>query len=100
MLLKNQGPNQSELILENGSHILFSYETPVAVSTVDGLFVTSQWYSSTTTKHINKWCEGISGVQKVPQENILAIALRQGDGEVNKIKASKHLADGTWCELN
>ena len=53
MLLKNQGPNQSELILENGSHILFSYETPVAVSTVDGLFVTSQWYSSTTTKHIN-----------------------------------------------
>ena len=78
MLLKNQGPNQSELILENGSHILFSYETPVAVSTVDGLFVTDQWYSSTTTKHINKWCEGITRTT-VPQANILSIALQQDD---------------------
>ena len=78
MLLKNQGPNQSELILENGSHILFSYETPVAVSTVDGLFVTDQHYSSTTTKHINKWCEGITRTT-VPQANILSIALQQDD---------------------
>ena len=78
MLLKNQGPNQSELILENGTHILFSYETPVAVSTVDGLFVTDQHYSSTTTKHINKWCEGITRTT-VPQANIMAIALRQDD---------------------
>ena len=84
MLLKNQGPNQSELILENGSHILFSYETPVAVSTVDGLFVTDQWYSSTTTKHINKWCEGITRTT-VPQANILSIALGQGDGKPNLI---------------
>ena len=78
MLLKNQGSNQSELILDNGSHILFSYETPVAVSTVDGLFVTDQWYSSTTTKHINKWCEGITRTT-VPQANILSIALQQDD---------------------
>ena len=84
MLLKNQGPNQSELILENGSHILFSYETPVAVSTVDGLFVTDQHYSSTTTKHINKWCEGITRTT-VPQANILSIALGQGDGKPNLI---------------
>ena len=78
MLLKNQGSNQSELVLDNGSHILFSYETPVAVSTVDGLFVTDQWYSSTTTKHINKWCEGITRTT-VPQANILSIALQQDD---------------------
>ena len=78
MLLKNQGSNQSELILDNGSHILFSYETPVAVSTVDGLFVTDQWYSSTTTKHINKWSEGITRTT-VPQANILSIALQQDD---------------------
>ena len=84
MLLKNQGPNQSELILENGSHILFSYETPVAVSTVDGLFVTDQHYSSTTSKHINKWCEGITRTT-VPQANILSIALGQGDGKPNLI---------------
>jgi len=31
MLLKNQGPNQSELILENGSHILFSYDQRLMV---------------------------------------------------------------------
>ena len=84
MLLKNQGSNQSELVLDNGSHILFSYETPVAVSTVDGLFVTDQWYSSTTTKHINKWCEGITRTT-VPQANILSIALGQGDGKPNLI---------------
>ena len=78
MLLKNKGSNQSELVLENGSHIFFSYETPVAVSTVDGLFVTDQHYSSTTTKHINKWCEGITRTT-VPQANIMAIALRQDD---------------------
>ena len=84
MLLKNKGSNQSELVLENGSQILFSYETPVAVSTVDGLFVTDQWYSSTTTKHINKWCEGITRTI-VPQANILPIALCQGDGIKNLI---------------
>ena len=84
MLLKNKGSNQSELVLENGSHIFFSYETPVAVSTVDGLFVTDQHYSSTTTKHINKWCEGITRTT-VPQANILSIALGQGDGKPNLI---------------
>ena len=84
MLLKNKGSNQSELVLSNGSQILFSYETPVAVSTVDGLFVTDQHYSSTTTKHINKWCEGITRTT-VPQANILSIALGQGDGKPNLI---------------
>ena len=84
MLLKNKGSNQSELVLSNGSQILFSYETPVAVSTVDGLFVTDQHYSSTTSKHINKWCEGITRTT-VPQANILSIALGQGDGKPNLI---------------
>ena len=84
MLLKNKGSNQSELVLDNGSHLFFSYETPVAVSTVDGLFVTDQHYSSTTTKHINKWCEGITRTT-VPQANILSIALGQGDGKPNLI---------------
>ena len=84
MLLKNKGSNQSELVLDNGSHLFFSYETPVAVSTVDGLFVTDQHYSSTTSKHINKWCEGITRTT-VPQANILSIALCQGDGKPNLI---------------
>ena len=56
MKLKKIGNNETELIFNDGTHVLFSYETPVAVSTTDKIFVTEQKYSNTTTKHINKWC--------------------------------------------
>ena len=39
MRLKQIGSNQTEIIFNNGTHVLFSYETPVAVSTINGLFV-------------------------------------------------------------
>jgi len=35
--------------------VLFSYETPVAGWDKDGPFRTSQFYSVTTSKHINKY---------------------------------------------
>ncbi len=54
MRLKQIGSNQTEIIFNDGTHVFFSYETPVCVSTVDGLFVTENKYSNTTTKHINK----------------------------------------------
>ncbi len=60
MKVKNVGSNMTELQLNNGTSVLFSYETPVAAGTVDGWFKTEQWYSTTTTKHINKWLEGIT----------------------------------------
>ena len=59
MYLKPIKANMTELELDNGITILFSYETPVACSTVNGWFKTEQWYSKTTTRHVTQWLEGI-----------------------------------------
>ena len=51
------GSNMS--VLNMGSTaILFSYETPVAGYDHEGAFKTAQWYSSTTTRHVNKYTAG------------------------------------------
>jgi|TARA_Y100000310_G_C20557192_1_gene751171 hypothetical protein len=63
MKLKSLGANQTELTLNDGSQILFSYETPVCVRTEamhcgqmqTRVCVTAEKYSRTTTGHINKW---------------------------------------------
>ena len=58
MKLKNIGSNQTELDL-GFAQVFFSYETPVAARLTDGSLVrTDQWYSATTSKHINKWLQG------------------------------------------
>ena len=58
MKLKNIGSNQTELDL-GFAQVFFSYETPVAACLTDGTLVrTEQWYSATTSKHINKWLQG------------------------------------------
>ena len=67
MKILDVGSNMTELQQNNGTSVLFSYSTPVACSTVDGWFKTEQWYSTTTTKHVNKWLEGIKAQTK-PQE--------------------------------
>jgi len=67
MQIKNIGSNMTELRLNCGTSVLFSYETPVACNTTDGWFKTEQWFSVTTTKHVNKWLEGIKA-QTRPQE--------------------------------
>ena len=47
--------NLTEITLNNGKKILFSYSTPVA-SWEDGQFYkTETKWSNTTTRHINKW---------------------------------------------
>jgi len=51
------GSNMS--VLNMGSTaILFSYDTPVAGYDHEGAFKTAQWYSSTTTRHVNKYTAG------------------------------------------
>ena len=63
MKLKLVGSNQTELTLEDGTQVFFSYETPVCVRTVamhcgqmqTRVCVTKEKYSRTTSKHINKW---------------------------------------------
>ena len=48
--------NRNVISYNNGVEVLFSYSTPVAGFTPElGLFRTKSWYSSTTTKHINKY---------------------------------------------
>ena len=55
MKIKPIGPNQTE-IHGMGCEVLFSYETPVALCGPDGTWYrTEKSWSSTTSKHINKW---------------------------------------------
>ena len=51
--------NMTELTTTLGAVILFSYKTPVAAMDGEGrLFRTEEYYSPTTTRHINKWLAG------------------------------------------
>ena len=58
----------------NGVSILFSYKTPVAGWDDEGAFKTSTHYSSTTTRHINKYLDG-APARSVEQSYIDSIAL-------------------------
>ena len=61
MRISNVGSNMTELATNSGAVILFSYSTPVAAMLPSGQYVkTSEWYSQTTTRHINKWLKGVS----------------------------------------
>ena len=56
MKIKTLASNMTLLVLSNGAEILFSYETPVAGHDETGIaFRTTEKYSATTTKHINKY---------------------------------------------
>jgi hypothetical protein len=58
MKLYQKGSNMTELDL-GFAQVFFSYETPVAARLTDGSLVrTDQWYSATTSRHINKWLQG------------------------------------------
>jgi hypothetical protein len=57
MKIKNLGSNMTEVTFANGDHILISYQTPVA-GQIDGVLCrTSTKWSSTTSRHINKYFE-------------------------------------------
>jgi hypothetical protein len=68
MRLTPIGSNMTELYI-NGVSILFSYSTPVAGYDHDGAFRTDTWYSSTTTRHINKYL-GKGNGREVSQDYI------------------------------
>ena len=57
--LVKHGNNEIEIMNESSTQpiesIFFSYSTAVAGLDDKGFFKTAQKYSSTTTKHINKW---------------------------------------------
>jgi len=56
MKINTLGNNQTEVVLNCGTVVFHSYNTPVAAMLSSGRYVkTSTKYSSTTTRHINKW---------------------------------------------
>ena len=67
-------PNQTEILKDDGTVILVSYQTPVAAFDAEK----SKWirsaekYSVTTSKHVNKWLSGLN-VETVPQAQIDAL---------------------------
>tara|TARA_Y100001937_G_scaffold19308_1_gene26620 strand:- start:998 stop:1255 length:258 start_codon:yes stop_codon:yes gene_type:complete len=71
MKLKAIGSNMTELSYGNkGVSILFSYSTPVAGWDDKGAFRTSKHYSTTTSRHINKYLGGKDIGRKVDQDYI------------------------------
>ena len=71
MILRQIGSNQTELSLNNGNSIFFSYETPVAGYSDDiGFFKTSTYYSKTTSRHINAYL-GETKFTEVPDQYIV-----------------------------
>ena len=63
--------NQTELSLNNGTQVFFSYKTPVAAyCPVQGYIKTAKKWSTTTSRHINKWLKGITEVTEVSQESL------------------------------
>ncbi len=75
--------NRNVISYNDGTEVLFSYSTPVAgYSTELGYVRTQQWYSSTTSRHINKYL-GVntgSGVNytNVSQETINELSQSMG----------------------
>ena len=60
MHIQTIGSNQTELTFNKGQ-VLFSYKTPVAAYTPSlGYIKTATKWSSTTSRHINKWLEGVT----------------------------------------
>ena len=70
MILRQIGSNQTELSLNNGNSIFFSYETPVAGYSDDiGFFRTATYYSKTTSRHINAYLGDVKA-SEVPDQYI------------------------------
>ena len=57
MKLHSFATNRTLLTFDDGTEVFFSYATPVAgySKTLHGYFRTNEWYSSTTTRHINRY---------------------------------------------
>jgi hypothetical protein len=70
MRVKQVTVTSTQISLADGTEVLYSYSTPVAALVPGrGWMRTEQFYSVTTSKHINRWlAENCGGtVQSVPQ---------------------------------
>ena len=67
MKLRQIASNMTQLDLNNGYQVLFSYQTPVACLSDNGYYRTSTKWSLTTSRHINKWLDGVLAKEQ-PQQ--------------------------------
>ena len=82
MKLSRIGANQTCINHNNGTEVFFSYDTPVAVKLPNYEYLkTNIKYSVTTTKHINKWLNGVNAVE-VSQNVINNLA--EGNGYIKE----------------
>lgn len=66
MKLKINTTNSTTIIMQDGTEVLFSYETPVAAFIPGKGYVrTSEQFSATTTKHIRAYC---GKCEELPQD--------------------------------
>ena len=73
MKLNPLGANKTELHLDDGAVIFFSYKTPVAAQLSNGGFIrTDCRWSVTTSKHISQWLQG-ENARSVPQAELDAM---------------------------
>ncbi len=70
MKLHSFATNRTLLTFDDGTEIFFSYSTPVAgySKSLHGYFRTNEWYSSTTTRHINRYLNEYSDIPN-PEQN-------------------------------
>jgi len=70
MKLHSFATNRTLLTFDDGTEVFFSYETPVAgySRSLHGYFRTNKWYSSTTTRHINRYLNEYADVPN-PEQN-------------------------------
>jgi hypothetical protein len=74
--------NQNTVSYTDGTEVFFSYSTPVAGYHPDlGYVRTKDWYSSTTTRHINKW---LSNVEYTEVAQHVINNLAEGNGYIKE----------------
>ena len=60
--------NQTEVSFTNGTQVFFSYKTPGAAYLPEKGYVrTEKFWSVTTSRHINKYLQGVTNVETIPQ---------------------------------
>lgn len=74
---RRHGANVVEIVANDGTRVLFSYDQPVAAFTPDfGVWVkTARFWSRTTSKHVAEWlAENKADAREVTQEEINKIS--------------------------
>ena len=78
MKLSRIGANQTCINHIDGTQVFFSYDTPVAGYSPElGYVRTKDYYSRTTSRHINQWLRSQQGITQSIKDNIKAVEVSQ-----------------------